>query len=193
LRPNDAEAQALAAEWKARAGKQESAPDSGTAEDAKADPLERIARNFDAVAFRQAAQMLEQVDDARLTALGPEQRAQKLAAQAKDYLDKGLLLEAERLYQTALASDDRVPAVHTGLAEVREQTGDKADARKEARTSLELMPSVEAYLVMGRLDFAAGHTDEARYDVSEGLKIEPGNKPLLELKQQLDTRDGLKK
>jgi tetratricopeptide (TPR) repeat protein len=87
LRPNDAEAQALAAEWKARAGKQESAPDSGTAEDAKADPLERIARNFDAVAFRQAAQMLEQVDDARLTALGPEQRALKLAEQAKVFLD----------------------------------------------------------------------------------------------------------
>ncbi len=193
LRPNDAEAQSLAAEWKARAGKQEPAADSGLAQDAKADPLERIARNFDAVAFRQAAQMLDQVDDARLTALGPEQRAQKLAAQAKDYLDKGLLLEAERLYQTALASDDRVPAVHTGLAEVREQTGDKADARKEARTSLELMPSVEAYLVMGRLDLAAGHVDEARYDVGEGLKIEPGNKPLRQLKQQLEARDGVKK
>jgi tetratricopeptide (TPR) repeat protein/TolB-like protein len=191
LRPNDAEAQTLTAEWKAasgkqEAGKQESAADADTADEAKADPLERIARNFDAVAFRQAAQMLDQVDDAQLSALGPEQRAEKLAAQAKDYLDKGLLLEAERLYQTALASDDRVPEVHAGLAEIRERTGDKTDARKEARTSLELMPSVEAYLVMGQLDLAAGHMEEARYDVAEALKIEPGNKAVKELQQQVE-------
>jgi tetratricopeptide (TPR) repeat protein/TolB-like protein len=188
LRPNDAEAQTVAAEWKAPAGKQEPAADSGVRDEAKPDPLERIARNFDAVAFRQAAQMLDQVDDARLSALGPQQRAEKLAAQAKDYLDEGLLLEAERLYQTALASDDRVPAVHAGLAEVRERTGDKTDARKEARTSLELMPSVEAYLVMGRLDLAAGHMQEARYDVSEALKIEPGNKAVMELRQQVEAK-----
>jgi len=199
LRPNDAEAQTLAAEWKAAsgkqetAGKQEPAADAGTADEAKADPLERIARNFDAVAFRQAAQMLDQVDDAQLSALGPKQRAEKLAAQAKDYLDKGLLLEAERLYQTALASDDRVPAVHAGLAEVRERTGDKTDARKEARTSLELMPSVEAYLVMGQLDLAAGHMEEARYDVVEALKIEPGNKAVKELQQQVEAREAQKR
>ena len=188
LRPNDAEAQALAAEWKSPAGKQEPAADSADGDQAKPDPLERIARNFDAVAFRQAAQMLDQVDDARLSALPPDQRAEKLAAQARGYLDEGLLLEAERLYQTALASDDRIPAVHAGLAEVRERTGDKADARKEARTSLELMPSVEAYLVMGRLDLAAGHMEEARYDVREALRIEPGNKAVQELQKQVEAR-----
>ena len=139
--------------------------------DVKADPLERIARNFDAVAFRQAAQMLDQVDEARLTALTPQLRAQKLAAQAKDYLDRGLLLEAERLYLTAVAIDDRVPEVHAGLAEVRERTGDKVAARKEARTSLELMPSVQAYLVMGRLDLAAANRlDEAGRAAGEALQ-----------------------
>jgi len=188
LRANDSEAQALAAEWKAPAGKQQPAADSSSAEEASPDPLERIARNFDAVAFRQAAQMLDQVDEARLTALPPEQRAEKLAGQAKDYLDRGLLLEAERLYQAALASDDRVPAVHAGLAEIRERTGDKENARKEARTSLELMPSVQAYLVMGRLDLAAGQMDEASYDVGEALKIEPGNQAAQELQQQVEVR-----
>ena len=182
LRPNDSEAQSLEDEWKQPAGK----PDPNA--EAKADPLERIARNFDAAAFRQAAQMLDQVDEARLTALPPDQRAQKLAAQAKDFLDKGLLLEAERLYQTALASDDRVPSVHAGLAEVRERTGDKVNARKEARTSLELMPSVQAYLVMGRLDLGTGHMDEANYDITEGLKIEPSNKALQDLRQQLEAQ-----
>lgn len=187
LRPNDSEAQTLEEEWKAPAGKQD------VDAEAKPDPLERIARNFDAVAFRQAAQMLDQVDEARLTALPPEQRALKLSAQAKDYLDKGLLLEAERLYQTALASDDRVPEVHAGLAEIRERTGDKADARKEARTSLELMPSIQAYLVMGRLDLAAGHLDEASYDVGEALRIEPGNKKVQDLRQQLEAKEAEQK
>jgi tetratricopeptide (TPR) repeat protein len=185
LRPNDPEAQALEEQWEAPAMK--------LAADSKADPLERIARNFDAVAFRQAAQMLDQVDDARMTALSPELRAQKLADQAKDYLDRGLLLEAERLYQTALASDDRVPAVHTGLAEVRERTGDLADARKEARTSLELMPSLEAYLVMGRLDLAAGHLDEAGYHVEQALKMDAGNHAAQELQQQIEARREQKK
>jgi len=188
LKPNDAEAQALAAEWRAPAGRPEPAADSSSAAEARPDPLERIARNFDAVAFRQAAQMLDQVDEARLTALPPEQRAEKLAGQAKDYLDRGLLLEAERLYQTALASDDRVPAVHAGLAEIRERTGDKESARKQARTSLELMPSVQAYLVMGRLDLAAGHMDEASYDVGEALKIEPGSQAVQDLRQRVEAR-----
>jgi tetratricopeptide (TPR) repeat protein/TolB-like protein len=187
LRPNDSEAQTLEEDWKAPPGKQDADAE------AKADPLERIARNFDAVAFRQAAQMLDQVDEARLTALPPEQRALKLSTQAKDYLDKGLLLEAERLYQTALASDDRVPEVHAGLAEIRERTGDKADARKEARTSLELMPSIQAYLVMGRLDLAAGHLDEASYDVGEALRIEPRNKKVLDLRQQLEAKEAEQK
>jgi tetratricopeptide (TPR) repeat protein len=137
--------------------------------------------------------MLDQVDEARLTALPPEQRAEKLAAQAKVFLDRGLLLEAERLYSTALASDDRIPAVHAGLAEVRERTGDKTEARKEAKTSLELMPSVQAYLVMCRLDLGVGHLDEASYDVGEALKIEPANKAALELQQQVEAKRGLKK
>jgi tetratricopeptide (TPR) repeat protein len=185
LHPNDAEAEALDEQWKSPAMKQDA--------DAKADPLERIARNFDAVAFRQAAQVLDQVDDARMTALAPALRAQKLADQARDYLDRGLLLEAERLYQSALASDDRVPAVHTGLAELRERTGDMADARKEARTSLELMPSVEAYIVMGRIDLAAGHLDEASYHVEQALKMDAGNRAALELQQKVDSKREQKK
>jgi tetratricopeptide (TPR) repeat protein len=180
LRPNDAEAQDLEDAWKQ--------PASRTDADPKADSLERIARNFDAVAFGQAAQMLDQVDEARLTALTPELRAQKLAAQARDYLDHGLLLEAERIYQTALASDDRVAEVHAGLAEIKERSGDAQDARKEARTSLDLMPTVQAYLVMSRLDLAAGHLDDASYHAEQALKMEPTNRAALDLEQQVEAR-----
>jgi tetratricopeptide (TPR) repeat protein/TolB-like protein len=184
LRPNDSEAQAMQEDWKQSAARQPG--------EAKADPLERIARNFDAAAFRQAAQMLDQVDEARLAALSPEQRAQKLSAQARDYLDHGLLLEAERLYQTALATDDRVAEVHAGLAEIRERTGDVQNARKEAVTSLDLIPTVPAYLVVARLDLAAGHLDDASYHVEQALKIDANNHAALDLRQQIEARKARK-
>jgi len=95
-------------------------------------------RSFDAAAFRQAAQMLDQVDAAHLAALSPLEQARKLSAQARGFLDRGLLLEAERLYQSAVAADGNCAEAHTGMAQVRERTGDAADARMEANQALEL-------------------------------------------------------
>ena len=197
LRPNDSEAQELLAAWKEPGG----ANGAGTAPtvDAngepalKADPLERIARNFDAVAFRQAALMLDQMDASRLAALTPVERARKLAAQAKDYLDRGLLLEAERLYQSAVAVDGRVAEAHEGLAEVRERTGDSEGARTEARAALELAPSADAYLVLGRLDLAASRLDEADKEAGEALTLNPASRAAQELRRQIDAREGPKK
>ncbi len=193
LRPNDSEAQALERAWKGLAA--EPAAGAGASPDAgaKADPLERIVRSFDAQAFRQAAQMLDQVDASRLAALPPLKRAQKLSTKAKDYLDRGLLLEAERLYLTALASDDRVAEAHAGLAEVRERTGDAVAARKEAHTALELEPSVEAYLVLGRLDLAANQLSEAEKDDGAALKLAPQSRSAQELRRQIEAREVQKK
>jgi tetratricopeptide (TPR) repeat protein len=189
LRPGDSEAQALERVWKGMPEQPAAGPDAG----AKADPLERIVRSFDAQAFRQAALMLDQVDASRLAALPPLKRAQELSSKAKAYLDRGLLLEAERLYLTALASDDRVPEVHAGLAEVRERTGDAAAARKEATVSLQLLPSVDAYLVLGRLDLAANHFEVASQEVGEALKIAPQSHAAVELRRQIEAKEGHKK
>ena len=205
LRPNDSEAEALLAEWKGLARPQapelnsnpksspNSTPASVTAAEPKADPLERIARNFDAVAFRQAALMLDQVEASRLAALTPRQRAQKLAGQAKDYLNRGLLLEAERLYQSAVATDGKVAEAHEGLAEVRELTGDAEAARKEARAALRLEPSADAYLVLGRLDLAGGHLDDANKEAGEALRLDPTSRAAQELRRQIEARKGQKK
>ena len=197
LRPNDGEAQELLAAWKKPSGAAATgaAPglDANGAPELKADPLERIARNFDAVAFRQAALMLDQMDASRLADLTPEKRAQKLAGQAKDYLDRGLLLEAERLYQSAVAVDGRVAEAHAGLAEVRERTGDAEGARKEAHAALDLAPSADAYLVLARLDLAANHLDEAEREVGEAIVLNPASRAAQELKQQIEVRVGPKK
>jgi tetratricopeptide (TPR) repeat protein len=204
LRPKDSEAQDLDTAWKTPAGvkvagfKISPKPDSSSgpaaeqAAEPKADPLERIARNFDAVAFRQAALMMDEMDASRLAVLTPRERAQKLAGQARDYLDRGLLLEAERLYLSAVAADGNVAEGHEGLAEVRERTGDAEAARKEARAALKLEPTANAYLVLGRLDLAEGQTGEADREAVEALKLAPQSRAAHELQQQIKDKEGLK-
>jgi tetratricopeptide (TPR) repeat protein len=213
LHPNDSEARAVQRAWtkpekpataKPVSAKPGTAPAAqpaavapveagGLDEDAKADPLERIERGFDATAFHQAALMVDQMDAARLAQLTPRERAQKLSVQAHEYLERGLLLEAERHYQAALAADPNSAAAHTGLAEVSERSGDAEAARKEAVTSLELMPSVDAYLVMVRLEIAANHFYEAQQHLTAALQIDPQNKPALELRKQIEAQDGMKR
>ena len=183
LRPNDTEAQQLLAAWRA--------PKSADSDDA-AEPLERIVRSFDAGAFKQAALMMDQMEASKLAALSPHERAVKLTKQAKDYFNRGLLLEAERLYQAAVANDGSLAEAHAGLAAVRERTGDMAAARKEANAALQLSPSLDAYLVLGRLDMAANHMDDASKNVREALKLDPGSATAKELDREIEARSGKK-
>ena len=178
MRPSDSEALELESAWKQPAG-------GSTVE-----PLERIVRGFDAVAFRQAAVVMDQMEASRLAALTPEQRAQTLAVQARDYLSRGLLLEAERLFQTAVAADGRVEDAHEGLAEVSERTGDTVGARKEAQAALELHPTAAAYLILARLDVAANHLDEATRDAGEALKLNPTSQAAQDVLRQVSARQG---
>ncbi|MGP8225007.1 MAG: tetratricopeptide repeat protein [Terracidiphilus sp.] len=194
LRPGDAEALAMQTAWKQPATKpavQASAAQNTSSDaDPAPDPLERIVRSFDAAAFRQAAQMLDQVDAARLAALTPLEQAQKLSVQAKGFLDRGLLLEAERLYQAAVAADSKCAVAHAGLAQVRERSGDANGARREAHRALELSPSVDAYLVLGRLDLASNNLSEANSDVAAALKLEPASRAAQELVRQVQAKAG---
>jgi tetratricopeptide (TPR) repeat protein len=130
LRPNDSEAQSLAEAWKRPANA-----------DTSTDPLERIARNFNAAAFRQAAAMLDEVNAGRLAALSPQDRVLALCLRARGYLNRGLLLEAERLYQEAAQADSKSAEAHAGLAEVRERSGNTDAARTEAQAALALDPT----------------------------------------------------
>jgi tetratricopeptide (TPR) repeat protein len=176
LRPNDSEAQTLLASWKQGSG-------------ANVDPLERIVRTFDAVAFHEAAVMLDHVEATRLAALSPQERAQTLSTQAREYLSRGLLLESERLYQEAVVCDNTSEPAHAGLAEVRERTGDAAGARREAHAALELKPSASAYLVLARLDFATGNLDDAKREATEALKLNPGSPAAQEILRQVTAKE----
>jgi tetratricopeptide (TPR) repeat protein len=183
LRPGDGEAQALEAEWKTPAG---------AASNSESDPLERIVRSFDAAAFKQAAAVMDEMNSGRLEALAPRDRARALCTQAKGYLDRGLLLEAERLYQAAVAADGKSAEAHAGLAEVRERSGDTDEARKEAQASLELGPSANAYLVLAQLDLAAGNLGTANTDAGNALKLDPANRGAQDILRQIQTKTGQK-
>jgi tetratricopeptide (TPR) repeat protein len=193
LRPGDTEAQSIEDAWKASAAQPADAPGSQASNPAAADPLERIVRTFDAAAFRQAAQMLNEMDDARLAKLPPQEQARKLSSQAKGYLDRGLLLEAERLYQSAVSADPNLAEAHAGLAEVRERAGDAGAARKQAQAALQLAPSAEAYLVLGQLDLAAGHLDQANSEAGAALKLDPASPAAQQLSRQIAAKEGQRK
>jgi tetratricopeptide (TPR) repeat protein len=188
LRSNDSEAQALDDAWKGKPG---TAATNGTqGADAAAEPLERIVRRFDETAFRQAAAMLDEVNAGRLAALTPLDRAQRLCTQAQGFLDRGLLLEAERLYQDAVAADGSSAQAHAGLAEVRQRSGDADEARKEAREALALGPSADAYLVLSQLDLEAGALEEANTEADDALKIAPTNRAAQDLKRKIEAKTG---
>jgi tetratricopeptide (TPR) repeat protein len=154
------------------------------------DPLERIARTFNAAAFRQAASMMEQMNAAALQALPPAERAQQLSAQAHAYLDRGLLLEAERLYQSAVEADPKAVEAHAGLAEVRQRAGDADAARKEAHTALGLGPSAQAYLVLARLDLDVNDLNDAGTELGQAMKLDPGSVAAVEVLWLLQSRGG---
>jgi tetratricopeptide (TPR) repeat protein len=186
LRPGDGEAQALLTAWKGQPGS--GAAGNSQTSQASVEPLERIMRSFDAAAFKQAAAVMDDMDAGRLAALLPHERARVLCTQAKGYLDRGLLLEAERLYQAAVAADGKSAEAHAGLAQVRERSGDADAARKEAQTSLELGPSANAYLVLAQLDLAAGNLGAANTDAGNALKLDPANRTVQDIQKQILAR-----
>jgi tetratricopeptide (TPR) repeat protein len=176
LRPNDTEALALDQAW-GHAGA-----------DVKAEPLERIARSFDAAAFRQAVTVMDQMAAARLAAMKPTDQAAEMVAQGNGYLDRGLVGEAGRLFGAALAVDPNEAEAHAGLAEVKERSGDADGARREARAALVQRPVLEAYLVLGRLDLAAGELSRANNEVSAALSMDGKSRKALELKERVEAR-----
>ncbi len=186
LRPNDSEAQSLLAAWKSPSLQPASDSDAG----ANADPLERIVRTFDAAAFRQAAMMLDEMDAARLAKLPSQDQAQRLSAQARTYLDRGLLLEAERLYQSAVAADPHFAEAYAGLAEVRQRSGDAAEARKEAQAALALGPTADAYIVLAKLDLATNHLNEANTEAGDALRLDPADPTAQTLVRQIQAQLG---
>jgi tetratricopeptide (TPR) repeat protein len=151
-------------------------------------PLERIKRTFNEASFRQAAMEMEQMDEMRLAVLPAQKHAAALSETGMRFYNQGLILEAEREFQAALAAQSDYPEAHTGLALVREREGESKEARAEAETSLQTKPSVAAYLVEARVDLDANQKQQAASEVSSALKLDPQNAAAQKLKMQLESK-----
>jgi Tfp pilus assembly protein PilF/TolB-like protein len=145
-------------------------------------PLERIRRSFSETGFRQAAFQLDQLRAARLSMLPPAQRATEYTELGHQYLDEGLLPEAETQFKDALAADPNSAGAHAGIAELLATTGDAEKARDEAKKSLILSPNVPALLVLAKLDLADNQFASSASYVSEALKLEPKNSNVIALR-----------
>jgi tetratricopeptide (TPR) repeat protein len=152
------------------------------------EPLERIRRTFSEASFRQAAFQLDQVRAMRLATLPPAEQATQYTQLGNDYLAQGLVPEAEREFQAALAADPKSFAARAGIAQVREHSGADNEARSESEASLKLQPNVAAYMVLARLDLKQNNLTGAATDVTSALKLDPKNGPAIGMKQQLISR-----
>jgi tetratricopeptide (TPR) repeat protein len=197
LRPSDTEAQAFQATLRvepahpspvsASASNRVNTAFDGTAAAENA-PLERIKRTFNEASFRQAAFEMEQMDEARMATMPPQKHAAALTEAGMHFFNEGLILEAEREFQSALETQSENADAHAGLALVREHEGDAREARAQAAESLKTQPNVNAYLVLARLDLQANQKPAAAADVSSALKLEPQNPVARGIKQQIESK-----
>jgi len=152
------------------------------------EPLERIRRTYSEASFRQAEFQLDQMRALRMASLPPAERAAQYTQLGHDYVAQGLIPEAEQEFQHALSADPNSAAAHAGLAQIREQSGNTAEARNEAQTSIKLKPNADAYLVLARLELQANQTAASASAVSNALKIEPNNTAAQGMRQALQAR-----
>jgi tetratricopeptide (TPR) repeat protein len=152
------------------------------------DPLERIRRTYSEASFRQAAFQLDQMRAMRMAMLPPAEQTAQYTQLGQDYLAQGLIPEAEREFQAAIAADSASAAAHAGLAQVRERSGNADDARREATTSIKLHPNVIAYLVLARIELQAKRLPESATEVSKALQLEPANTAAQGMREALQAR-----
>jgi tetratricopeptide (TPR) repeat protein len=189
LRPTDSEAAQLKANMSA--GRKIASPTvaaATTATESDFDALERIRRTYSEASFRQAAFQLDQMRAIRMASLLPAEQATQYTQLGRDYLAEGLVPEAEREFQAAIAADASSADAHAGLAQVRERSGSAADARAEAQTSLNLHPNVTAYLVLARIDLQTSNTASSAENVSKALQLDPKDPAAQGMRQALQTR-----
>jgi tetratricopeptide (TPR) repeat protein len=154
------------------------------------EPLERIARSYDESSFRQAAFEMEQMSAMKLRLMPAAARARMLCQQGTEYINDGLLLEAERQFQLAVDADPSSAAGHAGLAQVHEYAGSTKVAQQEANLSLNETPNVAAYLVLARIALSEHAYDEARGDVDRALKIDPANSAAKGVLRAIEAQQG---
>jgi Flp pilus assembly protein TadD/TolB-like protein len=148
-------------------------------------PLERIKRNYDESTFRQIALEIENTNEARLAKSDPASHAAFHVRRGQELLQSGLPGEAEKEFREAVVLDPANAGAHAGLAAVLESDQDFAGARNEARMSLKLQPTADAYVVIARLDLAENKSASAAQNIDHALALDPANAAAIALKRDI--------
>ena len=178
-RPNDAETKMLLDSLTSTAGS--IVPSSA----ASRIPLERIKRSYDEEAFRQMTTQMGSWAEERFARSDPRTHARFHLELGKELLAHGLATEAEAEFRHAAAVDPASTTPLNALAEACDARGDAREARAQAEASLRIRESVEAYLILARLDLRENRIEAATQDVTRVLQLEPGNQTGQDLKRAL--------
>jgi Tfp pilus assembly protein PilF/TolB-like protein len=148
-------------------------------------PLERIKRNYDESTFRQLALEIDNSNEERLAKSDPASHAAFHIQHGQELMQQGLAGEAEKQFREAVVLAPKSAEAHAGLARVLEASQDNVGARNEAHTSLKLQPSVDAFMVLARLDLAENKLSAATQNVEQALALDPANAAAVALKHDI--------
>jgi tetratricopeptide (TPR) repeat protein len=152
------------------------------------EPTTRLRRTYSEAGFRQAASALDEMRAMRIATQPPAEQAREYSDLGHEYLNQGLLPEAEEEFNQAITADPTSGLGHAGLAQVREQSGDEAAARNEAQASIKLAPNVNAYLVLARLDLRKNDLAASAANVANALRLEPASPAAAGMRTALQNR-----
>jgi Flp pilus assembly protein TadD/TolB-like protein len=150
--------------------------------------LPRIKRNYDETSYRQIALELQNVLEQSASKSDPRRHAALLVEQGRQLLATGMTADAEHDFREAVLQDPTNAEAHLGLANIAEAKNDDSNARAEANSSLQLLQSSGAYLVLARSEAKANNLSVAIQRVDQALWLEPNNAEALALKHDLKAR-----
>jgi tetratricopeptide (TPR) repeat protein len=148
-------------------------------------PTERVKLNYDETSFRQLALEIQKTTEARLAKSDLRTHAAYHVEHGHDLLQQRFIAEAGGEFREAVSLDPANANAHAGLAAVLEASNDPAGARREAAAALQLQPSVEAYLVMAKVDLHDNNPQAAAANVDRALGLEPSNAAANALKRSI--------
>ncbi|MGA9529953.1 MAG: tetratricopeptide repeat protein [Terriglobales bacterium] len=148
-------------------------------------PAERLKRNYPESAFRQMTIQIQTWAEQQFAHADPNTRARYHLELGKELLAHGFFGDAESEFRHAATIDPAGPAPVTALGELADARGDSNEARTQAEASLRIHESVDAYLLLARLDLRQDRTNTAAKSLERVLQLEPGNRTAQDLKRTL--------
>jgi Flp pilus assembly protein TadD/TolB-like protein len=157
---------------------------------------ERIKTNYEEDAFRQMTTQMQGWVEQQFARSDPHAHARFHLELGKELLAHGFIAEAEAEFRHAAAIDPSSTAPFTALAAVLaddyEASGAASEARAQAEAALRIHESVDAYLILARLDLRENRMEAATQNINRVLQLEPANPTAQDLKRTLTAKQAEK-